>query len=189
MEVTGPIIYFKSRQEWRKWLEENFQSQKEIWFIFPKKSSDKISVAYNDAVEEALCFGWIDSIIKSYDNESKIQRFTPRKPKSNFSQLNKERLQWLKENNLIHKSILEDVNNILSEKFIFPKYIIDVLKKDETVWKNYLKFSDAYKRIRIAYIHSARKRQEEYTKRLQNFIKKTKENKMIKGYGGTEKYY
>ena len=67
--------------------------------------------------------------------------------------------------------------------------IIGKLKEDKTVWENYQQFSDAYRRIRIAYIEAARKRPEEFEKRLNNFINKTKENKMIKGFGGIEKYY
>lgn len=71
----------------------------------------------------------------------------------------------------------------------FPMTIIDKLKEDETVWKNYQPFSEAYKRIRIAYIEAARKRPEEFEKRLNNFISKTKDNKTIAGFGGIEKYY
>jgi uncharacterized protein YdeI (YjbR/CyaY-like superfamily) len=85
---------------------------------------------------------------------------------------------------------LEDkIRNVLSEPFIFPNDIIDRLKEDKTVWKNYQQFSDTYKRILIAYIEAARKRPEEFEKRLNNFINKTKENKIITGFGGIEKYY
>lgn len=71
----------------------------------------------------------------------------------------------------------------------FQKDIISRIKKDKEAWKNYQSFSDSYKRIRIAYIDAARKRPEEFEKRLNNFINKTKENKIITGYGGTDKYY
>ena len=77
----------------------------------------------------------------------------------------------------------------MSVPFVFPNDIIDRLKEDETIWENYLHFSDTYKRIRIAYIDAARKRPEEFEKRLNNFINKTKENKKIIGFGGIEKYY
>ena len=146
-------------------------------------------ITYNDAVEEALCFEWIDSTIKSLDKEHKIQRFTPRKPKSTYSQANKERLKWLLENNMIHPGLEHKIRNILSAPFVFPNGIINRLKEDKTVWNNYQQFSDAYKRIRIAYIQAAEKRPEEFEKRLNNFINKTKENKIITGFGGIEKYY
>ena len=84
--------------------------------------------------------------------------------------------------------MLKKAKEIASEKFVFPKDIIDMLKKDKVVWKNYDAFSDRYKRIRIAYIDSARVRPEEFEKRLDNFINKTRENKQI-GFGGIEKYY
>lgn len=181
--------YFETREEWRNWLSENFEIANEIWFVFPNKSSNKKSILYNDAVEEALCFGWIDSTVKTLDNEHKIQRFTPRKPKSQYSQANKERLKWLLESQVIHPKLVTEVEQIVSEPFQFPNDIIDKLKADKTVWKNYQNFSDSYKRIRIAYINAARKRPEEFEKRLNNFIKKTKENKNIAGFGGIEKYY
>ena len=79
--------------------------------------------------------------------------------------------------------------DVLSEPFTFPNDIINRLKEDKMVWDNYQQFSDSYKRIRIAYIDAARIRPEEFEKRLNNFIDKTKENKMITGFGGIEKYY
>ena len=187
--MDSKIKYFENRKDWRKWLTENFDTTDEIWFVFPNKSSGKKSITYNDAVEEALCFDWIDSTIKAFDKEHKIQRFTPRKPKSTCSQSNKERLKWLLENKMIHPKFEDKIQNILSEPFIFPNDIIDRLKENETVWNNYQQFSDAYKRIRIAYINVARTRPEEFEKRLNNFINRTKENKKVAGFGGIEKYY
>jgi len=181
-------LYVPNRKDWRRWLEENFDKEKEIWLTYPKKSSGKKRILYNDAVEEALCFGWIDSTVKSLDNDNSAQRFSPRNPKSTYSQQNKERLKWLLKHDMIHPSLSDKVKQIASEKFVFPKDIIDTIKKDKTAWKKYNGFSDAYKRIRIAYIDSARKRPEEFKKRLKNFINKTKKNKQI-GFGGIKKYY
>ncbi len=144
---------------------------------------------YNDAVEEALCFGWIDSTVKSLNEETTIQRFCKRGKNSSFSQPNIERLKWLFENNLVHDSIRNDVLKIIQQEFAFPEDIIKQLKSDEVVWENYQNFSASYKRIRIAYIDSSRKRPDEFNKRLNNFIIKTKENKLIKGFGGINKYY
>ena len=189
MATENKIKYFENREDWRKWLTDNFETKDEIWFVFPQKSSGKKSIIYNDAVEEALCFEWIDSTIKSLDKEHKIQRFTPRNPKSTYSQANKERLKWLLENKMIHPKFEDKIRTILSDPFIFPDDIIDRLKADKTAWKNYQHFSAPYKRIRIAYIEAARKRPEEFEKRLNNFICKVKENKMITGFGGIEKYY
>jgi uncharacterized protein YdeI (YjbR/CyaY-like superfamily) len=189
MTAENKVKYFENREDWRTWLTENFDTASEIWFVFPHKSSGKKSILYNDAVEEALCFDWIDSTIKALDGEHKIQRFTPRNPKSAYSQSNKERLNWLLEHKMIHPKFEDKIRKVLSAPFVFPNDIIDRLKEDETVWKNYQQFSDAYKRIRIAYIEAARIRSEEFEKRLKHFIAKTKDNKTITGFGGIEKYY
>lgn len=181
-------LFVSERKEWRNWLEANYDEKKEIWLIYPKKNSGKPRILYNDAVEEALCFGWIDSIVKSVDDENTAQRFSPRKSKSNYSQANKERLKWLAKEKLLRPSILDEVEEVLKEEFIFPDDILKAIRKDRIAWAHYVKCSGPYKRIRIAYIDAARKRPEEFKKRLANFIKKTRGNKRI-GYGGIEKYY
>jgi uncharacterized protein YdeI (YjbR/CyaY-like superfamily) len=182
-------IYFTDRQDWREWLENNFETKDDIWLEYPLKKTGKERILYNDAVEEALCFGWIDSTVKTLNEETTIQRFCKRRKKSTFSQPNIERLKWLFENDLIHHSVKEDVFGIVQQDFIFPKDIIKQLKSDKAVWDNFQNFSESYKRIRIAYIESARKRPDEFDKRLKNFIEKTKVDKLIKGFGGIEKYY
>ncbi len=181
--------YFIDRKEWREWLETNFEIEDDIWLEYPLKKTGRKRILYNDAVEEALCFGWIDSTLKSLNEETTIQRFCKRRKKTSFSQPNIERLNWLFENNLIHKSIKNQVLSIIQQEFTFPEDIIEQLKSDKTVWINYENFSERYKRIRIAYIDSARKRPEQFETRLNNFINKTKENKLIKGFGGIDKFY
>jgi uncharacterized protein YdeI (YjbR/CyaY-like superfamily) len=182
-------LYVTTRNEWRDWLNDNFDKTKEIWLVYPRKNTGKIRILYNDAVEEALCFGWIDNTINTLDKDHTLQRFTPRNPKSDFSQPNKERLKWLIDKNMIHPSLEENVRYIITKKFIFPMDIIDSIKGDKTAWNNYQTFSDSYKRIRIAYIEDARNRPDEFRKRLSSFLKKTRENKLIKGFGGIDKYY
>ena len=189
MTTDTKIKYFENREDWRKWLADNFDTANEIWFVFPYKSSDKKSILYNDAVEEALCFDWIDSTTKALDKDHRIQRFIPRNPKSTYSQANKERLKWLLENRMIHPEFEDKIRKVLSAPFVFPNDIIDKLKEDETVWNHYQQFSAPYMRIRIAYIEAARKRPEEFEKRLNHFISRTKDNKTIAGFGGIEKYY
>lgn len=166
----------------------NFDKEKEIWLIFPNKASGKPRLLYNDAVEEALCFGWIDSTVKKYDSVSSAQRFSPRNPQSGYSQPNKERLRWLSKKKKLHPSVQAIVGSLLEEEFVFPPDIIKRLKVDQEVWQNYRNFSLAYQRIRVAYIDAARKRPQEFEKRLRNFIEKTRQNKRI-GFGGIEKYY
>lgn len=177
------------RNIWRQWLSEHFETEDEIWFIFPMKSSGEKGLSYNDAVEEALCFGWIDSTIKNIDEAHRAQRFTPRKKGSGYSRPNIERLIRLDAQGLIHPKIRESILPVIQAPYVFPEDIIEALKSDETVWNNYSRFPEAYKRIRVAYIDAARKRPAEFEKRLKSFIAKTKADRMIAGYGGIDRYY
>jgi uncharacterized protein YdeI (YjbR/CyaY-like superfamily) len=181
-------LYVTNRKEWRDWLEKNFDKESEIWLVYPKKSSGKPRIEYNEAVEEALCFGWIDSQAKSIDENTSAQRFSPRRPSSSYSQANKERLKWLYEKGLLHPSVIDAARKIIEEKFVFPTNILEAIKNDKTAWENYIKFSESYRRIRVAYIEGARNRPDEFKKRLNNFIEKCRANKQI-GFGGIEKYY
>jgi len=186
---TMNTFYAGNREIWRQWLCNHFETEEEIWLVFPVKASGEESISYNDAVEEALCFGWIDGLAGTLDRLHHIRRFTPRRKGSGYSQPNIERLLWLDRQGMLHPKIRESVKDLLEKPFVFPQDILDVLRRDETVWRNYCAFSAPYKRIRIAYIDAARKRPAEFEKRLQNFIAKTRENKRIVGYGGIDKYY
>ena len=188
MEITE-TFYTSERSEWRSFLAEHFESLTEIWLVFPVKESGKKSISYNDAVEEALCFGWIDSTNKRLDEQHCARRFTPRKKGSPYSQPNIERLIWLEEQGMIHPKIRESVLPIIRTPFVFPEDILTKLREDDTVWANFRQFSAPYQRIRIAYIEAARSRPAEFRKRLISFMDKTRRNKVISGYGGIEKYY
>jgi len=187
MEITESL-YVKTRTEWRKWLRKNYKTSKEIWLIYFNKDSGKERIPYDEAVEEALCFGWIDSTAKKVDHESFAQRFTPRNPKSSYSQLNKERLKLLLKQKKVVASTRKILPDIKNEKFIFPKDILNALKKNKEAWKNFQKFSDSYKRIRIGYLDGSRNRPDEFRKRLNYFIKMTAANKKF-GVTGIEKYF
>ncbi len=175
-------FYAKNRKEWREWLEKNHDKEKEVWFVYYKKSANKPFVSYEDAVQEALCFGWIDSTVRAFDEESRGQRFTPRNPKSNWSELNRERARRLIAKKLMTSSgarlLPPDLDNV---KLEIPKEVLLVLKKDPEVWRNFQNFDDLYKRIRTAYIGSPKKqgRDEEYERRLNSFLKATKKNRKI----------
>ena len=90
---------------------------------------------------------------------------------------------------MLHPSIRDSVLPLLRETYRFPTDILDAVKADALAWENYQKFSESYKRIRIAYIDAARKRPNEFQKRLESFLKKTREGKLIIGFGGIDKYY
>jgi uncharacterized protein YdeI (YjbR/CyaY-like superfamily) len=88
-------LYVTNRDEWRAWLEENHATEPEIWLVYYKKHTSQPTIPYEDAVEEALCFGWIDSTAKRIDDEKYAQRFTPRKDHKNWSEPNKQRVRKL----------------------------------------------------------------------------------------------
>jgi uncharacterized protein YdeI (YjbR/CyaY-like superfamily) len=181
-------FYAANRRQWRAWLKKNYRTEKEIRLVFYKAHTGKARVSYNDAVEEALCFGWIDSTVRKMDAERYAQRFSPRKPGSPYSQANKERLKALIRKGLVAKEILASFRGELQAKFEVPPDILRAIRADPEAWTHFRKFSRAYIRIRIAYIEGARNRPEEFEKRLRNFIRMTGKNRQI-GFGGIEKYY
>ncbi len=95
MKAEFEQIYIETAAAWRNWLAEHHDKQKGVWLIYYKKHTGKPRVAYDEAVEEALCFGWIDSTVKRIDDERYMQQFTPRNAKSNWSELNKRRVKKL----------------------------------------------------------------------------------------------
>jgi uncharacterized protein YdeI (YjbR/CyaY-like superfamily) len=184
----GKTLYVTERRSWRKWLFKNHGKEKEIWLIFYKKTSGKPRISYDDAVLEALAYGWIDSIVKKIDEASFAQRFSPRKSSSVLSQMNKERVRELIIERKITKAGLDAIAHVLDpandkkEKFVIPVGILNAVKKNKECWKNYQKLPESYKRIRVAYIEN-RKRHSigMYQKALANFVKMTAQGKRI-GY-------
>jgi uncharacterized protein YdeI (YjbR/CyaY-like superfamily) len=181
-------LYLSDRKKWRAWLRQHYKTEKEIWLVYYKKGSGKPRIEYNDAVEEALCFGWIDSIVRSIDEKRFAQRFSPRKPNSKYSPANKERLRDLLKKKKVIKEVRDTLGDVFKEKFVVPKDILSAIKSNKTAWKHFQKFSASYKRIRIGFIDGARKRPAEFEKRLAYFIKMTEQNKQF-GFGGIEKHY
>ena len=187
MEIKE-TIYLSGRESWRNWLMENHLTAEEIWLIYPNKSSGKPCIPYDDAVREALCFGWIDTTIKKTEPGSSLQRFCPRRKNSSLSELNKERIRELvKEGKMTSAGIesikkhIEAYDPVSSEikflEFILPEDILDEIRKDKLAWENFNKFPEYYKRIRLASIDSARIRPEIFRKRLDYFLRMTRMNK------------
>lgn len=178
----GKTLYVTDRKQWRSWLAKNHNKENEIWLIYYRKSSGKKRIPYNDAVEEALCYGWIDSIQKGIDKEKFAQRFSPRKPNSVLSQMNKERIHRLIEQKKMTAMGLNAVKHAFNDssknsKCIIKADILKLLKDDKKTWENFHKFPESYKRIRIEWIEGARTRPELFKKRLEYFLKMTARNK------------
>jgi uncharacterized protein YdeI (YjbR/CyaY-like superfamily) len=182
----GKTLYVTNRTAWRAWLAKHHESEPEIWLIFYKKSSGKPRISYDDAVLEALCYGWIDSIVKTVDDESFAQRFSPRKSHSNLSQMNKVRLQELIKAKKMTKAGLDAIAGLFDpveeakKAFTISPGILKALQANPDAWKYFQTLPESYKRIRIEYIES-RKRHGVgmYTSALNNFVKMTAQNKRI----------
>ena len=181
MEITD-TFYAPSRADWRAWLEANHATAREIWLIMVRKDSKIPSVGYVEAVEEALCFGWIDGIAKAMDGERRAQRFTPRKPKGNWTELNKERARRLIAAGLMTDAGTAVLPDLSPERFQIAPDILAALQADPVVWANFQAFPDLYQRVRIGNVEEQRKRNPaEFERRLATLIEKTRQNKQ---YGG-----
>jgi len=175
-----------NRGEWRDWLTENYAKSSGIWFVYFKKQTGKPRVSYDEAVEEALCFGWIDSLPRKFDEERSKLLFTPRKPKSVWSKLNKMRIEKLIKNGLMTKSGLVKIEaakkdgswNILddSDNLKMSPDLVQELKAEKEAEKNFNAFSDSIKRTILAWIGSA-KRAETRKARIIKTVEMAKQNK------------
>lgn len=185
MEIKN-TLYITDRKNWRRWLAKNHKKHKEVWLIYYRKETGKPRISYDDAVLEALCYGWIDSTIKNIDVERFAQRFSPRRLRSALSQMNKERIRELIKEKKMTKWGLKAIAHAFNpktdnlEKFEIPLSVLKGLQKNKDSWKYFQKMPLSYRRIRIAYIEG-RKRQgmDIYKKSLAHFIKMTAQNKRI----------
>jgi uncharacterized protein YdeI (YjbR/CyaY-like superfamily) len=156
--------------------------------VYPHKSTGKPRIEYNDAVEEALCFGWIDSTVRNIGKGMAAQKFSPRKPKSQYSQTNIERLAMLAEQDKLMPEVKKATAGLITKKFVFPPDIMRRIRADRQAWNNFQKFPAIYRRIRTAFVAGARNRPAEFKKRLKYLIRMSEKNKMF-GFGGIGKYY
>ena len=178
-------LYAKDRQEWRQWLEKNHDTAPGVWLIYYKKSSGKPRVSYDDAVEEALCFGWIDSRPNVIDDERFMQLFTPRKPKSGWASSNKQRVEKLIEQGLMMPAGLEKIATAKKngswnkyenlEKLIIPEDLKKLLNENETASRHFNAFGNSRKRAILYWIEDA-KRPETRAKRITETVRLAADN-------------
>lgn len=180
-----PQFYATDRTEWRQWLQENHATAKGVWLIYFKKSSGKIRVEYGEAVEEALCFGWIDSVAKPVDEFCYKQLFSPRKPKSNWSKLNKERVEILIESGLMTEAGFRMIDiakqlgtwNALNEveQLIIPNDLQIAFDVNPIALQHWQKFSRSSRRGILEWLLNA-KRPETRAKRITNIVELAAQN-------------
>ena len=176
-----------SREEWRSWLKENHDRADMVWLVYFKKHTGKPGINYADSVEEALCFGWIDSIKKSIDEERYTHKFTPRRAKSKWSPLNIKRAKKLIEEGKMTRSGLqlfsqrvdygdEFIEARSSKELPIPADIEAALKSNADAWKNFTNLAPGYKKQYVGWLITAKK-PETKERRLKEAIQLLKQNK------------
>jgi uncharacterized protein YdeI (YjbR/CyaY-like superfamily) len=189
--------YAKDRKAWRKWLEKSHEISPGIWLIYYKSSTGKRKLLYDDAVEEALCFGWIDSTTRPIDTERYMQRFTPRKPKSGWSGLNKKRIEKLIGAGLMKHAGLKKIETAKKDgswesldkiyappdQLQIPDDLEKAFAKNKKARTNFLNFPTFARRQFLYWINSA-KRHETRKARIKQSVLMCKANKKpgIKGF-------
>ena len=179
------LFYFKNAQEWRNWLNENHHSSKGVYLIFYRVNSAFESMRWEDAVQVAICYGWIDSTVKKIDDERRKQMFTPRKDKSVWSKLNKSYIEKLIQDNLIHESGLlkieiakqngswESLDAV--ENLEMPNDLKSAFHLNKMAFDNYNNFSPSYRKSYLYWLNQA-KREETRNIRITEIIKLCEQN-------------
>jgi uncharacterized protein YdeI (YjbR/CyaY-like superfamily) len=187
MELKDGIKTFhaKNRKEWRKWLDKNHKKEKSVWLIIYNMGSQTPSIYYPEAVDEALCFGWIDSKPNKRDAESRYQYFAKRNPKSNWSKINKEKVARLMSAGLMSEAGLEMVQLAKEsgtwtaldkvESLEVPDDLMKLFATNKTAFKNWEQFSKSTKRGILDWIQNA-KRSETRNKRIEETVALAEKN-------------
>jgi uncharacterized protein YdeI (YjbR/CyaY-like superfamily) len=182
MEITE-VFYPKARTEWRDWLATHHRGSKtEVWVRTFKKASGQPSLPYDDLVEECLCFGWIDGVVNKYDEDSMVQRITPRRKKTFLSELNRQRIWKLQRDGLMTQAGIDPIAEQIGspdDPLIVPEWIELRLREDLNIWSNFQNFPHFYKRLKVGWIlETGKLRREEAEKRLNYLLKMTAVGKM-----------
>lgn len=175
----------RNREEWHEWLKKNHDTSPGVWLIYYKKNSDKTGVEYEEAVQEALSFGWIDSKVNALDEERYMQVYTPRKPKSIWSKLNKQRVRKLIEKKMMQTAGMEKVKAAkMDGSWYFLDDIEDLIVPDDLkreflnnqeAYEYFEKFPDSVKKQILYWIATA-KREETRKRRIKETIKSAVKN-------------
>lgn len=162
MAMPLKMFEIRNRQQWRTWLGKHHASSPGIWLIFHKHRTGVKSMPYEDSVREALCFGWIDSLIKRLDDDRYARKFTPRQPASKWSALNRKRWTELKEAGLLTAAGIAaaPTNSSYAAKPDIPElpdYIASGLKANAKAWRVFQALAPSHRRHYVAWIHTAKK--------------------------------
>jgi uncharacterized protein YdeI (YjbR/CyaY-like superfamily) len=181
--AINKTFYAKDRAAWRAWLRKHSISSSGIWLLFYKKASGKPCISYDEAVEAALCFGWIDSVVKAVDDAKYAQRFTPRKPKSLWSASNLERMRAMIAAGLVTRAGIEAFEGHGDRMPAplptrLPAALERRFRTAAKAWKNFAGFAPGYRRASIGWVASA-KLQETRERRLSRLIEFSARNERL----------
>lgn len=171
------LIPAQSREDLREWLQDNGKTKRSCWVLVSMTPTPN-RLLYLGAVEEALCFGWIDGVKKRITETELAQRLSPRSKKSSWTELNKERVRRLEKLGLMRDAGRRVLPNMDHHSFRIDEDIQRRLQEDKQVYDNFMAFPELYKRVRIDTIQSNKNQPELYRSRLDKFITNTRENKM-----------
>lgn len=171
------------RLAWRHWLEENHESAREIWLVYDKVHTGRSCISYEESVEEALCFGWIDSLIQKIDEEHFARKFTPRRPGSAWSNTNKRRVvKIITEGRMtsfglakIDYSLDDPIPAKVTQSLVIPEWITQGLRQNPTAWENFSRLPPSHKKRYIAWLTSAKK-EETRQRNLEKAIRMLEQN-------------
>jgi len=188
------FIHFKNRAEFRNWQQYHHATSPGIWMIFYRKNLNVECIEYNDALEEALCFGWIDSIIKKLDDNRYARKFTPRKNTTKWSEVNKKKIAELIKNGKMTQAGLDKIDISIKSGLVnkentqperkkvkeieTPDFIVQEFAKNEPALQNFSNLAPTYKRHYVLWITGA-KREETVTARIKESIVLLKDNKKL----------
>ena len=173
------LLSAKNRDELRQWLLENYNTESECWVVVKRgRPVADGTFWYIDAVEEAMCFGWIDSTTKKMDNGITAQRLAPRRKGSLWSELNKERCRRMERLGRMTDAGRAMLPDMPEQGFVIDRVILEALQADPEIWRNFQKFPPLYQRVRIDTIQIKKKQPELFQSRLQKLLDNTKANIM-----------
>ncbi len=185
MTEPEPVL-FKTRESWRDWLEKNHEVEAEIWLVYYKRESGKQSVAYEEAVEEAICFGWIDGKVRTIDGERYMQRFSPRSKNSSWSESNKERVVRMIEKGCMTQAGMAAVlaaktgghwdDLVAVDSLEMPEDLESALASNPEAGANFQNLSNSQKKQYLHWVLSA-KTPETRNKRIKKTVKRAAQNK------------
>ena len=163
MTTTLATLEFRHPQQWRAWLDGHHDTSPGVWVVFLKGPAAKTSVSYEDAVREALCFGWIDSLVKRLDDERYARKFTPRKPGSAWSDSNRRRWAELDAAGLLapagRAAAPADKSSAPPPIPELPDDIAGALQAHPEAWRSFQQLAPSHRRRYVAWIHTAKRPQ------------------------------